>query len=101
MFPSGTGHIVDPKKGWASVCKAAGISGLRMHDLRHSFASMLVSSGLSLPTIGALLGHTQPSTTHRYAHLADNPLREATQRVGRMVAAATKSAAKVVPFSRT
>ena len=101
VFPSGTGHIVDPKKGWASVCKAAGISGLRMHDLRHSFASMLVSSGLSLPTIGALLGHTQPSTTHRYAHLADNPLREATQRVGRMVAAATKSAAKVVPFSRT
>jgi integrase len=101
VFPSGKGHIVDPKKSWASVCKAAGISGLRMHDLRHSYASMLVGSGLSLPVIGALLGHTQPSTTHRYAHLADDPLREATQRVGRMVTAAHRSPAKVVPFDRT
>jgi integrase len=101
VFPSGDSHIVDPKKAWKSVLKTAGISGLRMHDLRHSYASMLVGSGLSLPVIGALLGHTQPSTTHRYAHLADDPLREATQRVGRMVTAAHASPRKVVPFART
>ena len=62
--------------------KHAGIPDVRMHDLRHTYASILVSSGLSLPVIGALLGHTQARTTTRYSHLADNPLREATQRVG-------------------
>ena len=88
VFPSGDGHIVDPKKSWASICKAAGISGLRIHDLRHSYASMLVNAGLSLPIIGAMLGHTQVSTTARYAHLADNPLRKAAEHVGQMVTSA-------------
>ena len=73
------------KRSWASVCKAARLEGLRLHDLRHSFASFLASSGLSLPTIGALLGHTQPATTARYAHLLDSALREATERVGALV----------------
>jgi len=57
----------------------------RLHDLRHTYASMLVSSGLSLPVIGALLGHTQPQTTARYSHLMDDPLRAATDRVGALV----------------
>ncbi len=70
-----------------------------MHDLRHSYASFLVSSGLSLPVIGALLGHAQPRTTARYAHLFDDPLREATERVGAIVEAARKPAEK--PLSRT
>lgn len=56
-----------------------------MHDLRHSYASILASAGLSLPVIGALLGHTQPATTARYAHLLDDPLRAATERVGAIV----------------
>jgi site-specific recombinase XerD len=56
-----------------------------MRDLRHTYASMLVSSGLSLPVIGALLGHSQAATTHRYAHLADDPLRAATEKVGKLV----------------
>jgi site-specific recombinase XerD len=56
------------------------LTDVRIHDLRHSFASHLVSSGVSLPIVGKLLGHTQPQTTARYAHLADNPLREAANR---------------------
>ena len=57
------------------------IGDCRIHDLRHTYASILASAGLSLPVIGALLGHTQPNTTARYSHLFDDPLREATERV--------------------
>jgi integrase len=87
VFPGhgSTGHLTEVKKNWAAICKAAGITGLRMHDLRHSYASFLASAGFSLPTIGALLGHTQPNTTARYAHLLDDPLREATNRVGALM----------------
>jgi integrase len=76
----------DLKRFWASICRKAGISGMRVHDLRHSYASYLASSGLSLPVIGALLGHSSPVTTQRYSHLLDEPLRAATERVGRIVA---------------
>jgi integrase len=58
----------------------------RLHDLRHTYASILASRGLSLPVIGALLGHTQPQTTARYAHLLDDPLRAATEAVAQAVA---------------
>ncbi|WP_041041178.1 tyrosine-type recombinase/integrase [Paramagnetospirillum magnetotacticum] len=63
----------------------AGITDVNVHDLRHSYASILASSGLSLPIIGQLLGHTQTQTTARYAHLFDDPLREATNRVGSLL----------------
>lgn len=63
---------------------------VRVHDLRHSYASSLAGAGLSLPIIGALLGHTQPATTARYAHLADAALRAATERVGAEVVAAER-----------
>jgi integrase len=87
VFPSygSHGHRHTINKNWAAVCRAANIDDARLHDLRHTFASVLVSSGLSLPIIGALLGHTQPATTHRYAHLSDDPLRAATERVGAIV----------------
>jgi integrase len=85
-----TGHIVEIKKAWASLCKAAGIAGLRVHDLRHSFASQLVSSGASLPLIGALLGHSSPATTHRYSHLFDDPQRAAVEKVGVIIGDAGK-----------
>ena len=63
---------------------------LRLHDLRHSFASMGVAGGLSLPIIGALLGHKHPATTGRYAHLSADPLRAANDVVGMRIAAAMK-----------
>ncbi len=86
----------DLKYAWARICKAAGITGLRIHDLRHSYASHLVSAGFSLPVIGALLGHSQPTTTARYAHLLDDPLRQATERVGAIISGAPS--AEVLPL---
>jgi integrase len=90
----------DLHRTWKAICKEADIEDLRIHDLRHSYASILVSAGLSLPVIGALLGHAQPSTTARYAHLFDDPLREATERVGAIVEAAGKPAAEVVELPK-
>lgn len=83
VFPSrtGEGHLGDLKRAWSDVCKIANIKGVRVHDLRHTYASILASGGMSLPIIGALLGHTQPATTARYTHLYDDPLRAATERV--------------------
>lgn len=104
VFPgagSATGHRVNLKRDWRSLCKAAGISGLRVHDLRHSFASQLASSGHSLPLIGALLGHSNPNTTARYSHLFDDPLRAAVDRVGAVITAAGKPPpSTVVPLKR-
>lgn len=73
------------KKFWKKILKEAEIENLRVHDLRHTHASHLVSSGLSLSIVGKLLGHTQASTTQRYAHLADKPLREAAELFGSKV----------------
>jgi integrase len=70
------------KRFWASLTKMAGIEGYRLHDNRHTFASHLVSSGLSLEIVGRLMGHTSAETTKRYAHLADDALREAVESFG-------------------
>jgi integrase len=105
--------LTDIKRTWLAVCRKAGLAErtekrrqdgtpakgrdgkpvitwratARLHDLRHTYASILASEGLSLPIIGALLGHTQPQTTARYAHLLDDPLRAATERVGAVLTA--------------
>ena len=71
--------VSDLKRFWKSVTTAADLSDYRIHDTRHTHASHLVSSGMSLPVVGRLLGHTNPLTTQRYAHLADDPLREAAE----------------------
>lgn len=110
--------LTDIKRSWESVCVKAGLAiqvekrnregkmmkdkdgntvmtwkpNVRIHDLRHSFASLLVSGGASLPMIGAMLGHTQVQTTQRYAHLYDEPLREAADHVGNTIAKATEAA---------
>jgi integrase len=103
LFPTrvGDGPMV-VITAWAGLCKAAALEGVRLHDLRHTYASVLASAGLSLPVIGALLGHTQPGTTARYAHLFDDPLRAATERVGAIVTGADNSGgADVVPIGRS
>lgn len=84
VFPGKVANqpLKDLKKTWISVTQKAEVQGARVHDLRHTFASILVSRGASLPLIGALLGHTQAATTARYAHLYDEPLREAAELVG-------------------
>jgi integrase len=79
----------DLKAFWRSVTKAADLQNYRIHDNRHTHASHLVSSGLSLPIVGHLLGHTNPSTTQRYAHLADEPLREAAEVMARKMGIVT------------
>jgi integrase len=61
---------------------------VRIHDLRHSFASVAAGAGMSLPVIGKLLGHSQPVTTARYAHLAADPVRAASNRIGNEISAA-------------
>ncbi len=58
---------------------------LKIHDLRHTYASILISKGHDLPLIGSLLGHTQVQTTQRYAHLMDEPQRDATNQVGNLI----------------
>jgi integrase len=70
---------------WQNIRKLAQLPNVRLHDLRHTFASLAVSDGASLPTVGALLGHTVPATTARYAHLLDDPLRRVAERVGAML----------------
>jgi integrase len=74
------------KKFWGTTVRQAGITNYRRHDNRHTYASHLVSSGLSLEIVGRLLGHTTATTTKRYAHLADDPLRAATERFGSKIA---------------
>jgi len=102
VFPSygATGHRIGLQKNWLQITKTAGIEGLRIHDLRHSYASQLVSGGASLPLIGALLGHSNPNTTARYAHLFRDPLKEATERVGAVIEPAGKPAKPPIGLKR-
>lgn len=121
VFPGTQGKpLTDIKRTWVSVCCKAGLATqvhkrgrngrlvkdkigkpvliwqptVRIHDLRHSFASILVSAGASLPLIGQMLGHTQVQTTQRYAHLFDDPLRKAAETVGKVI---TTAEAKSLP----
>jgi len=76
------------KRFWAGVRQDAGLGDTRIHDLRHTHASVGVTGGYSLPMVGKLLGHNQASTTERYAHLADDPVRQAADAIGNRIAAA-------------
>jgi len=83
-------YLTDFQKPWRRIRAEAGIGDVRIHDLRHNFASSGASSGESLPMVGKLLGHTQIQTTQRYAHLADDPVQEAGERIaGSIFLAAT------------
>lgn len=95
--------LVNIKDAWGAVRLAAGLPDVRIHDLRHSFASVMVSGGMSLPMIGALLGHRDSKTTQRYAHLAADPLRAAADRGGIAIAAhlgAGKGGAEIIPMRK-
>ena len=83
---------------WSRVRKRADLADVRLHDLRHTFASVGAGASIGLPLIGKLLGHTQASTTARYAHLADNPVRRAADAIGASIAAAMQpSKAAIAP----
>jgi integrase len=94
----GGGHRPHVNEAWIKARKGAKLDGVRLHDLRHTYASVLASAGLSLPVIGALLGHSTPTTTHRYAHLFDDPLRAATERASAIITG--KAPAEIVPLDK-
>jgi integrase len=102
VFPGAgrRGHTVNVWRQWQRVLKAARIEGLRLHDLRHQFASELVSSGASLPLIGSLLGHRNVQTTSRYAHLYRDVQVAAVERVGAAVMGAGKPKVEPTPLRR-
>jgi len=78
----------DLKKIWDAVTRRAGLERVRIHDLRHTFASYGAGGGLGLPIVGKLLGHTQAATTQRYAHLDADPVRRASETIGKTISAA-------------
>lgn len=78
-------HLVNLTKPWHAIRQVAQLDGVRLHDLRHTHASIGAAAGLGLPMIGALLGHTQAATTQRYAHLGADPVRAAAELVGRQL----------------
>jgi integrase len=86
-------HLTQLWRVWTFVRRETGLGkDARLYDLRHTFASVGAGGGLSLPIIGRLLGHTQPRTTQRYAHLADDPLREAAEKITTVITGAGKAA---------
>jgi integrase len=96
------GHLVEIKRTWRRLTRDAQLENFRLHDLRHAHASFLASGGSSLLVIGQLLGHSSAASTKRYSHLLDSPLRDASERVGALIAAAETSMtpADVVPIRR-
>ncbi len=89
LFPSRSGTKLpyrrDMRKTFANVCKAAGITGLRIHDLRHSFATLAIQGGASLYDVQKLLGHQDISMTQRYAHMVDESQRRATDNMAQVI----------------
>ena len=95
-------HFVGLPRAWGRIKARAGLNDVRLHDLRHSFASVAAGAGDSLILIGALLGHRSQATTQRYAHLSDDPLRAAADRTSGRIAAAmgAKDAAELIELKR-
>jgi len=88
------GHcLVNISKVWRAVRKSAELEDVRLHDLRHSFASVGAAGGDSLLVIGKVLGHSDTATTARYAHLADDPLQNAANRISTEIANAMEGEA--------
>ena len=104
VFPasSGEGRFQGVERIWRKVRVDGGLPKLRLHDLRHSFASLGLARGDALPVIGAILGHADVKTTSRYAHLADDPVRQAADGISKSIHAALSgnSPATVVQLNR-
>lgn len=83
-------HLINLQKPWRRIRDLAGIPDVRIHDLRHTFASQAAANGASLPMIGKLLGHSQVQTTARYTHLADDPLAALNDKVADRIALALR-----------
>ena len=79
-------HLRDLNDAWKVIRTRAGLEDVRIHDLRHSYASRALALGESLPMIGKLLGHSQVETTARYAHLARDSVKEAAERIAGSIA---------------
>jgi integrase len=98
-------RLVNLEKPWRAIRKTAGLDDVRLHDLRHAFASVAASSGMGLPIIGKMLGHVNHSTTNRYAHLASDPVKAAAATVASKIADAMQGSSgttgEVVPLART
>ena len=84
----GEAHFVGLQRDWLRVRERAELPGLRIHDLRHSFASFAVAGGVSLYVTGKVLGHRRDRTTRTYAHLADDALKQAAEQTSRRIARA-------------
>ena len=80
-------HLTDLQYPWRRIRARAELEDVRIHDLRHSFASRALALGESLPTIGKLLGHTQVQTTARYAHLASDTVKASGSRIADSIGA--------------
>ena len=87
VFPGTGGRPKSLQSAWERVRTAAKLECFRMHDLRHSFASAGAGAGQGLLLIGSLMGHRRPTTTARYAHLAEDPRCEAAEVIGARIAA--------------
>ncbi len=96
------GRFVGLQRPWARIRERAGLGDVRLHDLRHGFASVGVAANLGLPVLGAILGHRHPATTARYAHLDDDPRRAAAARISSQIAADLNGqpAGEVIPFKK-
>jgi integrase len=92
-------HLTILHRTWRQLRQTADLPGVRIHDLRHSFASFAVSDGATLPMISALLAHRSSATSSRYAHLHDRPLRAVTEKVGARMAAAVRPTPPEPPSS--
>ncbi|MEQ8399068.1 site-specific integrase [Thalassobaculum sp.] len=92
-------HFIALQKSWERIRKEAGIPDVRIHDLRHTYASIAADMGFSLQAIGKLLGHKKASSTERYAHLADAPLKHATETVSATIAG--RMSGQISPLAQT
>jgi integrase len=102
VFPGkgATGHLVEPKRGWSRLCKAAGIENVRIHDLRRTMGSWQAKTGASLPIIGKSLNHKNQTTTAIYARLDLDPVRSAMEKAAAAMLATRDAAPKVVKLRK-